>query len=53
MAAALPIKPILEVFSRKWGVSDTMEPGIAIQSLFLVKAVSFLFLLRSIIEQFV
>lgn len=32
IAAALPIKPIFEVFSRKCGVSETTEAGIAIQS---------------------
>jgi hypothetical protein len=30
IAAALPIKPILEVFSRRCGVSDMTDAGIAI-----------------------
>jgi hypothetical protein len=34
MAAALPTKPIFEVFSRKCGVSETMEAGIAMHSFF-------------------
>ena len=30
MAAVLPIKPIFEVFSRRWGVSEMTEVGMAI-----------------------
>ena len=35
IAADLAIKPILEVFSRKCGVSDIIDAGIAIVSVFL------------------
>jgi hypothetical protein len=34
IAAALPIKPIFEVFSRKCGVSEITDAGIAIASFF-------------------
>jgi hypothetical protein len=34
MAAARPIKPIFEVFSRRCGVSETTEAGIAMEILF-------------------
>ena len=37
IAAALPITPIFEVFSRKCGVSETTEAGIAMQSFLLPK----------------
>jgi hypothetical protein len=39
IAAALPIKPIFEVFSRKWGVSETTEAGIAMESFFFCKLI--------------
>jgi hypothetical protein len=32
MAAALPISPISKVFSRRWGISEITEAGIAITS---------------------
>lgn len=32
IAALLPTMPILKVFSLKWGISVTMEAGIAIES---------------------
>jgi hypothetical protein len=35
IAAALPIKPVFEVFSRKCGVSETTEAGIAIENFFV------------------
>jgi hypothetical protein len=35
IAAALPIKPIFEVFSRKCGVSEITDAGIAIANFFL------------------
>ena len=35
MAAARPIKPIFEVFSRRCGVSEIVDAGIAIVSFFL------------------
>jgi hypothetical protein len=38
IAAALPIKPIFEVFSRKCGVSEITDAGIAIVSFFLSMA---------------
>ena len=34
MAAVLPIKPIFEVFSRRCGVSEMTDAGMAIVSLF-------------------
>jgi len=34
IAAALPIKPTFEVFSRKWGTSETIETGMAMESFF-------------------
>jgi hypothetical protein len=36
IAAALPINPIFEVFSRKCGVSEITDAGIAIASFFLL-----------------
>jgi hypothetical protein len=36
MAAALPIKPILAVFSLRCGVSEMIDAGIVIEILFLV-----------------
>ena len=35
MAAARPIKPIFDVFSRRCGVSETTDAGIAIDSFFM------------------
>lgn len=35
MAAALAIKPIFEVFSRRCGVSEITDAGIAMESFFL------------------
>jgi hypothetical protein len=35
IAAALPIKPIFVVFSRKCGVSEATEAGMAIEIFFL------------------
>jgi hypothetical protein len=40
MAAALPIKPIFEVFSRKCGVSETTDAGIAIAMFFLFNSLA-------------
>lgn len=37
IAAALPIKPIFEVFSRKCGVSETTDAGIAMHNFSLCK----------------
>jgi hypothetical protein len=37
MAAARAIKPILEVFSRKCGVSEITDAGMAIDKLLLFK----------------
>ena len=34
MAAALPIWPIFEVFSRRWGVSEMTDVGMAIDFFF-------------------
>jgi hypothetical protein len=40
IAAARPIKPIFEVFSRKWGVSEITDAGMAIASFFLSMTLS-------------
>jgi hypothetical protein len=47
MAAALPMKPILEVFSRRCGVSETTEAGMAIEIFFLLKLVFRLYALEA------
>lgn len=40
IAAVLPINPTREVFSRKCGISETIDAGIAMESLFLIKPAS-------------
>jgi hypothetical protein len=49
IAAALPIKPILDVFSRKCGTSETTEAGIAMESFLPCKSVFRLTLLKLVL----
>jgi hypothetical protein len=53
IAAALPIRPIFEVFSRKCGVSETTDAGIAMQSFFLSKLAAHPAFLKDSIVHFV